>query len=168
MRGKGISLYLHGDPGTGKTGIGVLILKEARAWGYTALFASVADLREAVRHRDYSRESTITDKARTVDFLLLDDLCEADINEKTFNMHEVRNLLISRWDKGLVTILTSTLIPGQWREKKAEDVANGIHKTCVSLRVTGPNRHSEQATIKSSILAPAIEDKSKSSILDPK
>lgn len=169
MQRRNISLYVHGEEGTGKTGVGVVLLKEARHWGYSAYCASVADLREAVRrHEMFDTDSTVFDRARTVDFLLLDDVGISDNKEKMFSLHEVRNLVLGRWDHGLVTIVTSIEIPGGWRNKDAPEMTNAIHKSCVPLRVTGTNRHDATLKAKLDILKPADDLSPKIDILNPK
>lgn len=153
VRANAISLYLCGDPGVGKTGAAAVVLKEARAWGYTAFYISVERLREAYKERAaFDSELSVWERCRTVDFLLLDDLRESDIKERDFTVHDIRGLIVARNDKALVTLLTSTMLPKAW-EKEAPGITNAIQQSCALLHVTGKNRHVATQEDKNSIFS---------------
>jgi hypothetical protein len=110
-RERGAGGYIYGPISVGKTGIGALIMIEARAWGFTAYCITVSALRDAIRDRKaFDAEMSIYERCRTVDFLLLDDLTALDFEEKyNFTKGDIRNLVCNRKDRGLVTIVTSRL-----------------------------------------------------------
>jgi len=152
VKEKNVGLFLHGDVGSGKTGAACVVLKEARAWGFTAYAISVTELRDAVRtYAAFDSESTIMDRARNVDFLLLDDLREEDATEKIFGINDIRNLIVSRHDRGLPTIITSLLGPMAW-SKLAPGVAAAAEKCCAVQKVVGDNRHEVTAKAKNEFL----------------
>jgi DNA replication protein DnaC len=171
-RRRGVSLYLYGGEGTGKTGAGVVIVKEARHWGLTAYTISVADLREALRNRKmFDGEASVFDRVRSVDVLLLDSVSVADKDERIFSLREISNLIVSRFDQGLVTVITSLESPGDWRKKGCAELSNAMHKSCVTLQVTGGNRHDQSLEGKVDILKPIAEpmpDPEKMKFLAPK
>ena len=137
-----IGLYIFGDTGVGKSGVAAVVLKEARAWGYTAYATTVFDLREAVRARAaLDHEDSVFGWCRKVDFLLLDDLRLSDIAEKFYTINDIRNLILGRHAEGLVTLITSPVPPSQWKPSGADGVYGAIEKTCAIISVTGPNRY---------------------------
>jgi DNA replication protein DnaC len=144
VKDNGVSLYIYGPKGCGKSGAATVILKEARAWGFTAYSISVTELREAVRtHAAFDIESTVMDRCRVVDFLLLDDLRVEDATEKMFTINDIRNLVVSRHDRGLPTLITSNLQTMEWGQAPANapGIRDAIEKCCAVLKVDGPNRH---------------------------
>jgi len=149
----GGSLLLHGKPGVGKTGVGVVVLKEARAWGYTTYTTTTSDLREAVRaHTTYDYESSVYDWCRAVDFLLLDDVNETDATEKFFTLNDLRGLILSRQDRGLITIITSVRDVPTWRAAKCDAFAEALYKSCLSLEVAGTDLRKEAIKLKTDLL----------------
>lgn len=155
VKEKGVSLYLHGTKGSGKTGAATMILKEGRSWGFTAFCLSVTELREAIRtHTPFDGESTIADRCRNVDFLLLDDLRAEDAVEKMFNINDIRNLIVSRYDRGLPTLITSPLAPMDWGKAPANapGIRDAIEKCCAVLKIDGPDRHKQAQEAKNAFL----------------
>lgn len=152
VKEKNVGLFLFGKVGTGKTGSACIVLKEARAWGFTAYAISVTELREAVRtYAAFDNESSIMDRARNVDFLLLDDLRPEDVVEKFFTINDIRNLIVSRHDRGLPTVITSLLDPMAWG-KLAPGILAAIEKCCATQEVEGPDRHKITAKAKNEFL----------------
>lgn len=141
VKSRGYGLYLCGDRGVGKTGVASVILKTARSWGYTAYATSVTELREAIRnHEAFDSEASVYDRCRTVDFLLLDDLQQSDVGERFFGVNDIRNLITNRFDRGLITVITSLVSPKGWTGA-AEPIQNALVKSCSFLKVEGPDRH---------------------------
>jgi DNA replication protein DnaC len=137
-KASGGSLLLHGVPGVGKTGTGVVVLKEARTWGFSTYATTSSELREAVRaHTTFDYESSVYEWCRTVDFLLLDDLGKTDAAEKFFTLNDIRGLILSRQDRGLITIITSTLDVNAWRLSGCDSFADALYTACLPLEITG-------------------------------
>jgi len=146
-------LYLYGEAGTGKSGAAAVILKESRLWGWNSLFITTNELRDSVRdHLQFDSESSIWDRCRTVDFLVIDDLNERDIVEKFFTIHDICGLIFSRANSGLVTIVISRLFPNDWNTKSAPMVFNTIEKHLIGIEVVGENRHQIQQAKRASLL----------------
>jgi len=155
VKDKGVSLYIYGPKGCGKSGAATVIMKEARAWGFTAYGVSVTELRESVRtHAPFDTESTVMDRCRLVDFLLLDDLRVEDAAEKMFTINDIRNLIVSRYDRGLPTLITSVLKSMEWgtAPANAPGIRDAIEKCCAVLQVDGPNRHKVAQELKNKFL----------------
>lgn len=106
----GAGLIVHGARGVGKSAIAALIAKEARSRGYTALFVRVWELREMIRSRMYyDADSTMSERARDVDVLVLDDLRQEDAGEKFFTLSEIHQLVKYRASRRRLTIVTTRL-----------------------------------------------------------
>jgi len=153
------SLYIYGPPGVGKTGAGTVLLKEARAWGFTAYMVSVEELRMAVANRSsyqYDSEYSILDKAYTVDFLLFDDLQLSDATQlyPPLSCNEIRSLIRKRQDYGLVTIITSSVEPEAW-QKPSKELLFTLQKTCLVLQMTGPSRYDDANASKKAFITPS-------------
>jgi len=104
----GAGLVIHGAKGVGKTAIAVLIAKEARSHGYTAFFTRVWELREMIRSRmDYDADSTVAQRVRDVEVLVLDDLRPEDAGEKFFTFSEIVQLVRYRASRRRLTVITT-------------------------------------------------------------
>lgn len=73
---KGISLFLYGSNGTGKTFLGVEILKEALRQKHTVQFASLGGIIQAFTDGWYDEKKRLMYEKRIkeVDFLMIDDV----------------------------------------------------------------------------------------------
>ena len=110
MIAKGAGLIIYGPSGVGKTAIAAMIAKESRASYHTVLFARVWELREMIRSRmEFDAESTMAERTREVQVLILDDLREEDANEKFFTLSEIQQLVLYRASRRMVTVVTTRL-----------------------------------------------------------
>lgn len=73
---EGISLFLYGVNGVGKTMLGVEILKQALREGYTAQLVSLSGIIQMYSDGWYSvqKREAYDDRVRNVDFLMIDDI----------------------------------------------------------------------------------------------
>lgn len=118
MHTKGAGLILVGGPGVGKTSAAALVLKESRAWGFSAFFVSIWELRELVRSKVFFEETTtILDRCRTVDTLVLDDMKESDIKDHWVNEEILAELVKTRVNSKRVTVLTARTSAADFRMK---------------------------------------------------
>jgi len=75
-RDKGICLFLHGSNGTGKTFLGIEVLKEAIRNGYSAQFTSLSGVVQTLTDGWYDdkKRRQYEERIRDVDFLMIDDV----------------------------------------------------------------------------------------------
>jgi DNA replication protein DnaC len=110
MISMGAGLWIAGPEGTGKTSIAALAAKEARARGFTCYFTSIWELRECIRSRvGFDADTSILQRCRDVDLLVLDELRVEDANTPFFGGMELEALLAHRRAEQRVTILTTRL-----------------------------------------------------------
>lgn len=73
---EGISLFLHGVNGVGKTFLGAEVLKQALREGYSAQMVSLSGIIQMYSDGWYStlRREAYDDRVKNVDFLMIDDV----------------------------------------------------------------------------------------------
>ena len=140
MAEKGIGLFLTGNAGVGKTSIAALVAKEARARGYTVYFVGVWELREGLRSRaQFDDTSSILDRCREVDFLVLDGLRPEDSKEMYINERVLAELISFRKSRREVTVVTTKMLPASVRSDMP-DLYEATLGGLVSLNVLGENK----------------------------
>jgi DNA replication protein DnaC len=150
LRDKGVGIFLTGPVGVGKTAIASLVLKEARSRGYTAYFTGVWELREAVKAKvSFDDSSSILDRCRDVDVLVLDNLREEDDKEYVVNVRSLEDIIAYRKSKKRPTIIT-TRIPIADVRSKFPALFDATVGALVPVAVVGENQRvkEHQALIK--------------------
>ncbi len=149
-------LILWGSEGVGKTSIGALVLKSARAWGCSAYFTTVFDLREALRNKqmhDDQDEVSVFARCKEVDVLVLDNMRLVDENEMYVNFRLIEELLVGRGSRKKLSVLTTRLSYKELSERRQFLSASETHR--VSVQVTGQDlRKQAAAQMKASVLSP--------------
>jgi len=108
MMSKGVGLIVRGPIGVGKTTVAALMAKEARSRGYTTLFVRLWEFREMLRSRaQFDFDTTMSERAREVDLLILDDLRWEDEKAKFFTISDISELVLYRASRRRVTIITT-------------------------------------------------------------
>lgn len=147
MTEKGIGLYIHGASGVGKTSVAALVAKEGRSRGYSVLFVGVWELRELMRSRVMFEDNTsIQQRCREVDILVLDALSPEDAKEMWVNEKFLTDLVSYRRSHKKVTIITSKIDP-KVLKSDMRGLFNATTGSLVLMPVTGENqtlhRHEE-------------------------
>lgn len=110
MLDRGEGLLLWGPNGHGKTSAAVIVMMEARRRGASALFVQAETLRQAALEGTmFSDEKTLMDRAREVDFLVLDDLGKEHSGESGYTERLFENLIRGRSANKRVTLVTTNL-----------------------------------------------------------
>lgn len=110
MLDRGEGLLLWGPNGHGKTSAAVIVMMEARRRGASALFVQAETLRASVLEKTmFSDEKTLIERAREVDFLVLDDLGKEHSGETGFSERLFENLIRERSAHKRVTLVTTNL-----------------------------------------------------------
>jgi DNA replication protein DnaC len=153
MLDRGAGMFLTGPAGVGKTGIASLVCKEARSRGYTVYFTSVWELRECVKSKVMFEETTsVLDRCREVDVLVLDGLREEDQKDYTFGSRAIEELLVGRGTRKRVSIVTSRL-DMRGIDKFFPGLLEAVQGCMVVLPVTGEDlRRAQSEELKRAVL----------------
>jgi DNA replication protein DnaC len=138
----GRGLLLYGPPGAGKTRVATLIAKAARSWKFTVFYSMIWELRECVRSRiPFDDDTTIMDRCREVDVLVLDGLAEEDMDEKLVNLRSVEQLIVYRGQRRRITILTTRFTFDELRKTpRLKAFVRGTDPYLHHLKVEGGTR----------------------------
>ena len=125
---KKTNLLLIGPTGTGKTHISTAIARELIHKGYDVIYDStqnvISDF-EADRFKSgYGREDSRSDKYLDCTLLILDDLGTEFVNQ--FTIATLYNLLNTRQNKGLATVISTNLSPEELARKYEDRIYSRI------------------------------------------
>ena len=122
------NLLLIGSTGTGKTHLSTSIARELIHQGYDVIYDSTQNILadfEADRFRNnYGREENKADKYLECTLLIMDDLGTEFSNQ--FTLSTLYNLLNTRQNKGLATIISTNLTPDELRSKYEDRIYSRI------------------------------------------
>lgn len=122
------NLLLIGPTGTGKTHISTAIARELIHKGYDVIYDSTQNIIsdfEADRFRGgYGREENRSDKYFDCTLLIIDDLGTEFSNQ--FTLATIYNLLNTRQNKGLATIISTNLSPDELARKYEDRIYSRI------------------------------------------
>ena len=122
------NLLLIGPTGTGKTHISTAIARALISEGYDVIYDSTQNIIsdfEADRFRSgYGREEPKSDKYLECRLLIIDDLGTEFING--FTVSTLYNLLNTRQNKGLATIISTNLSPDELARKYEDRIYSRI------------------------------------------
>lgn len=135
----GLGFVLCGPPGVGKSGAAAVLSKIVKCYGFTVLFVSISDLREMVRSRlDFDAQTPMLERARDVDFLVLDNLREEDAKEAIVNASSLDGLIAHRVSWKRSTVITTRMTQDGLRAC-FPDVWERVRGACAFLVVEGPD-----------------------------
>ena len=134
------NLILIGKTGTGKTHISSAIAREIINKGFDVVYDSTPNILndfENERFRnDYNRHENITEKYFECDLLIIDDL--GTEFHTAFTVSALYNLLNTRQNKGLATIISTNLEPSELISKYEDRIySRMLGKGTVALRFGG-------------------------------
>lgn len=109
MRERKANLLLYGANGTGKTHLSSIIIREAYRQRYTSMRTTVKEYIDLQFRRNEEGVRDRIEKAKTCDFLALDELGKEMFGKTSHNITEVEELLRTRDTLGLPTLICTNL-----------------------------------------------------------
>jgi len=144
---KAQNLVLIGNPGTGKTGIAISLLRQALVNGYRGRFYKAQDLIDELYASLADRSSIRLLKSLTsLDLLLIDEMGYLSMNPQQVNAFF--KLLDQRYGKKS-TIITTNLDYPEWyelfgRKSLVDALLDRLQHYCITIRIDGPSLRTPQ------------------------
>ena len=136
------NLLLIGPTGTGKTHISTAIARELIHQGYDVIYDStqniISDFESDRFRNNYGKEENKSEKYLDCQLLILDDLGTEFSNQ--FTVSTLYNLLNTRQNKGLPTIISTNLSPEELARKYEDRIYSRIIGSSTHLPFTGNDR----------------------------
>lgn len=146
MLDHGDGLMFWGHWGVGKTCAAAVLAKEARRRGASALFITAESLRTAVLEKEMFEDDQLTvDRARQVDFLVLDDLGKEHSGESGFAERLFENLLRERSAHRRSTVVTTNMNQDDLTKRYKLSMMEVVKESLIPIHVEGENRRGEGA-----------------------
>jgi len=145
---KAQNLVLIGNPGTGKTGIAIALLRQALVNGYRGRFYKAQDLIDEL-YASLADRSTIRllKSLSSLDLLLIDEMGYLSMNPEQVNAFF--KLLDQRYGKKS-TIITTNLDYPEWyelfgRKSLVDALLDRLQHYCITIRIDGPSLRTPQS-----------------------
>lgn len=130
------SVFMCGDTGLGKTHLSLSIAKEVISKGYNVAYDSIINYLNDIEKEHYGKSDKNTLAMITsVDLLILDDL-GAEV-KNAFNHSTIYNIINTRINRNLPTIISSNLTSDDVSERYDDRVASRIFGEYTYLRFAG-------------------------------
>jgi DNA replication protein DnaC len=139
-RAEGISLWMYGGNGYGKTHLGISVQKMAIRQGYKTQFANLSGILTLIKRawNNHELEEVIEKRIKNVDFLVIDDLGKEyktknnDFVEVTFD-----ELIRYRCNRRLPMIITTNTSMDKIQSTYGNSVASLLVGNCMQVELVG-------------------------------
>ena len=144
---KAQNLVLIGNPGTGKTGIAISLLRQALVNGYRGRFYKAQDLIDELYASLADRSSIrLLKRLSSLDVLAIDEMGYLSMNSEQVNAFF--KLLDQRYGK-TSTIITTNLDYPEWyelfgRKSLVDALLDRLHHYCITIHIDGPSLRTPQ------------------------
>ena len=137
------SMWIHGSTGTGKTHLGVAILKDGLSKRQNGIFISLAELVEEIKSQFGGAAGPDPfEAACKVEVLVLDDI--AAERATTFAIDVFSRLVDYRYNWAKQTIFTSNANPADLGTEYGGRIVSRIVGSCALVRLTGKDRRTNR------------------------
>jgi len=139
MLDSGSGLLLAGENGVGKTSAACFVAREVRRTGASVFMITAAGLIESVIEKAEVEDGLVIDRARSVDFLLLDDLGKEHAGKSQFADRVLENLIRERSAAHLTTFVTTNMSIEKLSERYKISMLEVMKETVLPVKVEGEN-----------------------------
>ena len=130
------SIFMLGLTGLGKTHLSLSIAKEVIEKGYNVAYDSIVNYLRIIEKEHFGRANTDTFQLLlNTDLLILDDL--GSEYESSFYVSTVYNIINTRLNKGLPTIINSNLTPAELQKRYDDRIVSRLLAMYDYLRFVG-------------------------------
>lgn len=133
------SLFMLGKTGLGKTHLSLAIANEVIAKGYNVVYGSAQDLLRSIEREHFGRERDGGNDSLNLllcaDLLIVDDL--GSEYESSFNLATIYNLVNTRLNKHLPTIINSNLTTAELQKRYSDRIVSRLLAMYDYLRFVG-------------------------------
>jgi DNA replication protein DnaC len=143
MLDNGDGLLLWGENGRGKTSIAAFVAKEVRRTGASVLMSTAASLLDSRLQKTEVDDGLLVDRARSVDFLLIDDMGREPARKSGFSDRFFENLLRERGANRLTTWITTNMGRDGLAERYKHSMMEVLKELVVPVKVEGDNHRNE-------------------------
>lgn len=140
MLDRGDGLLLWGENGRGKTSACCFVAKEVRRTGASVLVMTAARLIDSEMESVKGVGSSFMDRARTVDFLVLDDLGKEHQGKGEWSERLLESLLRERSGARLATFITANMGPEHLRQRYKPSLVEMLKEITYPVCVEGENK----------------------------
>lgn len=136
---RGDNIVFIGEPGTGKTGLALSLLRKALIAGYRGKFYKVQDLLDELYATLADRSSSkLLKRLCNFDLLLLDELGYLTLNEQQMNMFF--KLMDERYTAGKSSIITTNLDYEKWYDilepkSMVDALLDRLKHNCITIAI---------------------------------
>lgn len=134
----GRNLVISGPVGTGKTGIGIGILRHVHFLGVDVMYANVTDILGTMASTRWSHKGSQMAEYHEVSLLLLDDLGAEHVKDWTAAM--LYEVIEGRYRNGAPTIITTNKSKKEMRELVGDRIVSRVFDDAVVLDLGGDDR----------------------------
>jgi DNA replication protein DnaC len=140
---RGENVVLVGEPGTGKSGIAIGLLREALLSGYRGRFYNAQDLLDELYASLADRSSArLMRRLCRFDVLAIDELGYLSLKPEQVNAFF--KLMDERYTRKRSTILTTNLVYAEWyelfqRKNLVDALLDRLNHRCITIHIDGPS-----------------------------
>jgi DNA replication protein DnaC len=139
----GVGFTFSGGAGVGKSGTAAVLAKAVRSRRHPVHFITIADLRESIRARSLFDDTiSIFERCRSVEFLVLDALRQADAEDIFLKAVDLERLVEHRVAWKRPTIITTRLTGGECA-KSFGGVLEAVKARSLWVEVAGEDRRAK-------------------------
>ena len=140
---RGENIVLAGDTGTGKSGLGIGLLRQALLSGYRGRFYNAQDLLDELYASLADRSTArLMKRLCRFDALLIDEIGYLSVKQEQANAFF--RLMEERYSRNKSTIITTNLLYSEWydlfqKKNLVDALLDRLNHRCITIHINGPS-----------------------------